>query len=555
MRIINKLPLFRVIACVVLLNACGPAEQAANNAEDVSAAEESNDTLVAQTQYGPVRGVQKDGVVVFKGIRYGASTAGDNRFMPPQAPATWKDVYEASAFGNQCPQIPPPPTDAYASWARSVPRSEDCLFLNVWTPSLPAAQEGDDKRPVMVWLHGGGFAVGAGDSPVYDGERLAKRGDVILVTVNHRLNLFGYLHLADLGGEKYAQSANLGQQDLVAALRWVRDNIAAFGGDPHNVTIFGQSGGGAKVSNLLAMPSADGLFHHAIIQSGPGLASQTVDEANKLTRDLLAALNLNEPQIDTLQTLPLETLIQGMRDMSSAVPIPQFGPAVDGTVLPRNPFVPDAPAISADVPLMIGYTKNETTVLFPSPDLFELDWQQLAVKLQPFYSMEGNGAQGKPQKNVADVIAGMRQLMPEASPSEIYFVVTTELNMGANTHILASRKAAQGAAPVWLYRMEWETPIEGGRLGAPHALDLPLVFDTVATSPSIIGDAADDAQKVADAMSSAWISFARDGDPNEAGLPNWPAYDDERKATMIFNVESGAKDNPVKALREVVLGE
>ena len=299
------------------------------------------------------------------------------------------------------------------------------------------------------------------------------------------------------------------------------------------------------MSNVLAMPSAKGLFNKAAIESGPGLTAQTVEQANELTHKFLANLNLTDKDVDKLQTLPASDLLDAMKKMTGGMPIAGFGPVVDGTVLPRQPFTPDAPSVSADVPVIVGYNATETTVLFPAPGLFTLEWDSLKNALAP----------QMPGKDVDTVIADMRKLMPDASPSDIYFIVTTERGMGAGSYLLASRKAALGAAPTYVYRLEWKTPVEDGKLGSPHALDLPMVFDTVGKSASMIGDGTEEAQKVADTMSAFWVSFARDGDPNGPGLPEWPAYDDAKKATMVFNVESQAENDPVGDIRAIVLDE
>jgi para-nitrobenzyl esterase len=422
----------------------------------------------------------------------------------------------------------PPAPDEPAS-------SEDCLFLNVWTPGLD-----DARRPVMVWLHGGGFANGSGGAAMYDGAALARKGDLVTVTLNHRLNVFGYLHLGEAFGPEYAESGVAGMLDIVQALEWVRDNIAAFGGDPDNVTIFGESGGGWKVSLLMAMPRARGLFHKAIIQSGPGLTAKPVAEAAETARRLLGDLGVSTPE--ALAALPTETISYASVKVPGEV-MRLYSPVLDGTAIPRHPFEPDASPLNADVPVLIGTNKDENTLfLFSHPKFGSFTEADIAKQAK---AAVGERAEA--------LVAALRRAYPDYSDTHIHAAVGTASGMWGGSLKLAERKAAQGRAPVWMYLLAWETPVAKGRLKSPHAVEIPLVFDNVEKARNFVGRG-EEPQRVSDQMSAAWLAFARTGDPNAAGLPPWPAYEPDRRATMVFNVESHVEDDPLPEVRKALQG-
>jgi para-nitrobenzyl esterase len=487
---------------------------------------------IAKTRAGQVRGVVVDGVNVFKGVRYGATTEG-RRFMPPQPAQPWQGIADARDYGNQSPQANPSSITLFKTWANPRPASEDLLFLNVWTQAVHDGK----KRPVMVWFHGGGFSTGSGSSHAYDGTRLARKGDVVVVTVNHRLNAFGYLHLAGLSKDPaLADSGNVGNLDMVLSLQWVRDNIAEFGGDPGNVLIFGESGGGGKVSTLLAMPAARGLFHKAVVQSGSMIRAQTPERATRGTKTFLKLLGVEPERIDELRSMPMQKLADAMNRVPPLGVI-SFGPVMDGRSLPRHPFDPDAPSVSAQVPLLVGTNKDETTLLIGArdPSAFAITWEDLPQRLQPFVG----------PLDPAQFVADLRKLQPKASASDVFFTVTTAHNFLNGAIKQAELKSQLGAAPAFLYELDWETPVDGGKWKAPHALDIGMIFDNVAKSGSMSGTGAD-AQKVADQMSAAWLAFAKTGNPG------WPAYDTKRRATMVFDVNSKVVDDPNREQRRLL---
>lgn len=484
--------------------------------------------VVAETSRGRVRGVNNDGIRTFKGIPYAASTEGVNRFRAPKPATPWKGIRDTLAYGPICPQETSPRPSYSASWASEQTMGEDCLVLNVWTPAL----RDHHKRPVMVWIHGGGFSTGSGANPVYDGTNLARKGDVVVVTLNHRLNIFGHLYLARAGGTEFAESGNLGILDLVAALRWVHTHIAEFGGDPANVTIFGQSGGGAKVSTLLAMPQTRGLFHRAIVQSGSHLDGLSLDEAHASALAFLKAADIPVTDLARLQKLPFEQLLAVHRKLMSAPGArPNFSPVVDGRFLPRAPWTPDGPAASAGIPMMIGTTRTETTALIGAsdPSLFTLDEAGLRARL----------ASWVPAGEMERVVAAYRKAAPAAIPSDLFFAITSARRVRQQAWLQAERKAAQNGAPVWLYELDWQTPVEGGKWKSPHSLDLAFVFDNVAKSESMVGKG-EEQRALAEQMSGAWLAFARSGNPNHKGLPQWPAFRASERATMVFDAKSRA---------------
>ncbi|MFO1013823.1 MAG: carboxylesterase family protein [Caulobacteraceae bacterium] len=496
-------------------------------------------TAPVETTAGKVRGVRAGEVSSFKGVPYARA----ERFRPPGRPLYWAGVREASDYGPTAPQrVPgsPPPTGVQGV---PPPEGEDCQVLNIWTPAT------DGKRAVMVWLHGGGFASGSGSARLYDGTNLALHQDVVVVTVNHRLNAFGYLDLSQVLGEGFEATGNLGQLDIVAALEWVRDNIAAFGGDPGKVTIFGQSGGGQKVSALMAMPAAKGLFHRAIIESGPGIRMASRFEQTKAAAAVLAHLEISRADARTLLEVPAGDLLSAYAWVRRALPergpgfIRTFGPTVDGVVLPGDPFDPAAPAVSAEVPLIVGYAHTEATYFYRGAAArFDLAEAEIAPKLAGLVGEAG-----------PELARAYRAAMPGASAWDVFIAIATDFPTATFTREIARRKTAGGGASAWCYRFDWETPAMGPGVRSPHTIEMPFVFDNVATQGAMVGTGAE-LQGLATMVSSAWANFAKTGVPGAEGLPEWAPYDGVRRATMLINTESRVVDDPDRALRVAVDG-
>jgi para-nitrobenzyl esterase len=503
--------------------------------------------VIAETAFGKVRGIDNNGIKIFKGIPYGANTSGMNRFMPPVEPAKWAGVRDALQYGHSAPQSDPAApqlsAEALTISGHGLPaEGEDCLVLNVWTPAVDSAGDGGRERPVMVWCHGGGFATGSGSSPDNDGANLARRGDVVVVTINHRLNVLGFANLSDFSAD-FAVSGDVGMLDIVQALKWVRANIAQLGGDPNTITIFGQSGGGRKVETLLAMPSAKGLFHRAIVESGAAVKVVDRDVAVRNAEQLLAKLGIDRKNVRSLQQLPVEKIMAAyfavVKDNPSVDPsFGGFSPTVDGKILPQHPFHPSASPVSADVPVMIGCTRTEMTLFsLNDPSAFSLNDADMRRRVKDLL--------GDHSTTMVDLY---RKLNPGASPSDIYFLIASDYRYGAPTMIAAQRRAALGKGSVYLYYFTWETPVQGGRLKSPHTMEIPFAFDNVKISKRMTGGGAD-ATALADKVSEAWIAFARTGDPNTPKLPHWPAYDAKDRATMVINNVSKVVNDPLREQR------
>lgn len=501
--------------------------------------ENSYGSLIVRTTYGAVRGASRDGVVCFKGIPYAGSPAGQNRFKAPPPLKPWSGVRDALVYGPASIQTTDPNRPKNLPM---FPMNEDCLFLNVWTPAF---WDGE-KRPVMFYSHGGGFATGNGgaetpqDDTIHDGSALARNYEVVVVTTNHRLSLLGYLYLGDILGEEYAASGCAGMLDIVAALRWVHDNIERFGGDPDRVMIFGESGGGMKTSCLTAMPSANGLFSRASVESGSMLRGTSRAEATQTANALLAKLGLKPSEAGQLLTIPVSRLVS-LENPAGAGTL-RFGPVVDGHYLPANPYDPVAPAISAKVPMIVGTNENEAVFFFMNqPAIFTMTDPQLRERVQGIF-----------REKADHVLSIYRSAYPNASPTDVFLAIMTAHFFWANAIKMAERKASQKAAPVYMYMFRYQSNALANHnppypFRASHAMEIAFKFDhpqtkgLIGTNPARFPTALN--------MSGAWASFARNGNPDFDGIPHWPAYSLDKRETMFIDAKCSVVGDPWREQR------
>jgi len=502
---------------------------------DSLAAAEARLFPIVETANGKVRGLMSGGVAVFKGVPYAASTSGANRFRPPQPAPYWSGVRDALTHGQIAPQIPADRRRAYADLifndVQPGGMGEDCLVLNVWTPEANTRA----KRPVLVRFHGGGFYGGSSNSPGMDGEMLARFGDCVVVTVNHRLSALGYLYLGDDGD--FADAGAAGMEDLVASLQWVQTNIAAFGGDPARVLIFGQSGGGAKVCHLLAMPSAKGLYSSAGIMSGPRLTAMSRETAARASEQFLNVLGLTRNDVKKLQALPWSTIVAAQAeveagDRARGEAPRSFGPVLGGAI-PRHPFAPDAAPMAKDIPLIVSCTRDERSY---RESKFDMTWDELHTIVSAI-----------PNVNADEVIAMYRDDDPGVTPYLVNARIVTDRGFRRNTLTLANRKAAQGGAPVWMYLWEAPSPAFGGRYGATHAADNSYSMHDIRLP---LSGPQHDSVRLADEIASAWVALAATGNPNNPRTPHWPDYEEAGGATLVFGHPTRVSTHPRRTFDE-----
>jgi para-nitrobenzyl esterase len=483
---------------------------------------------VVKTTNGEISGSIDDSIYTFKGIPYAKA----ERFMPPQEPDAWEGIRECTHFSKIAMQV--------NSWSPDSVMDEKSLFtVNVWTQGVNDGK----KRPVMVWLHGGGFSVGASDDPITDGKLLAKKGDVVLISVNHRLNILGFLDLSACG-EKYANSANVGMLDIVSALKWVNKNVKEFGGDPDNVTIFGESGGGGKVGTLMCMPAANGLFHKAIIQSGTLINIMTKEKSKEIGLAVLNVLGLTREQVSSLDTIPYKKLVEiGNKALEKTVGIRKpgtskmfgFGPVPDGVNLIQQPFTPEFAEQSKDIPLLIGTTFNE---------LMRTAYTEKTLTIEQ--------AKERVKKSFGDKADKYIELFGKAYPGYTpQDLLSIDTVFRPNTIMVADARAEKGA-PVYTYMLTWKSPVDDSTKGSFHGVDIPLAFNNIELGKHWTGKG-DDAYTLSDKMSAAWINFVKTGNPNVNNLlPEWKPYTKDNGVIMIFDKDCKVVNNHDRELMELI---
>jgi para-nitrobenzyl esterase len=482
---------------------------------------------IVETRSGKVEGLERDGVQVFRGIPFAAPPVGKRRWQLPEREESWDGVRPATEFSAHCAQSPFALTQIMGGPKPVI--SEDALYLNVWTPACD-----DKRRPVMLWIHGGAFIWGSADTPWYDGTNFARHGDVVVVTINYRLGPFGFLHLDDLFDGAFKGSGNLGIADQIAALEWVRDCIAAFGGDPDHVTIFGESAGGGSVGTLLGAPSARGLFTAAIPQSGASSWVATREHATTVASSIIERLGVKPGDVDALLDKSMKDVIKAMPNFreDSVSPLP-FQPIVDGFVLPAAPLDAIAAGNAAGVHVMTGTNRHEMTLFaLADPANASLTEELIRDRVQATAGPEAE-----------TIVESYRSRRPDATPQELWLDLATDTAFRIPAIRLLEAQLAH--APVWSYLFTWETPVFGGILKSTHALEIPFMFDNLAHGAEMFTGTGSERQAIADAMHRAWIAFARTGDPNHDGLPAWPQYDLERRATMRFDSTCEVLDDPL----------
>ncbi|MBU0556035.1 MAG: carboxylesterase family protein [Alphaproteobacteria bacterium] len=484
-----------------------------------------NERPIVSTSAGKVQGITEGAVYAFKGIPYGEPTGGAARFLPPVPRKPWRDVRDASSYGPRCPQ------HNFLGGPENPTHSEDCLVANVWTGSLTGS------KPVMVWVHGGGWEVGGSNDPVTNGAWLARNHDVVLVSINHRLNVHGYLNLAEIGDERYAYSGNAGALDIALALAWVRENIGQFGGDADRVTILGHSGGGRKINAMMTMPAASGLFHRAISQSGPGIRLDSREVSLDRTERLLRKLGIPKSDFRRLADVPTRTLTATGIEVRNETG--QWRPFVDGASVIQHPFLPHAPLLSAHVPMMMGTTLEETAIFLGHVPAYDnmSDAQVLEESLRFF-----------PPGEAPRAIETWRKMFPDHSNAKLYSRLTTDRSYLLDVTLQAESKAALGAAPAYLYLVDWLTDTGSIKDVAPHGIEMAFTFGNI-EAHSGVGKVTPEADALRTAMSGAWTSFARTGRPDHPHMPTWLPYEPSLRATMLFGKTVRLESDPFAAQR------